>query len=41
MPTPTVQQLQTSAAELGPSVPGTQGLDLSKIVDASYLPPAS
>jgi NitT/TauT family transport system substrate-binding protein len=41
VPTPTVEQLQTSVAELGSSVPGVQGLDLKKIVDPSFLAPAS
>jgi NitT/TauT family transport system substrate-binding protein len=41
VPTPTVQQLQTSVTELGSSVPGVQGLDLNKIVDPSFLAPAS
>ena len=39
VPTPTVAQLQTSVDELGPTVPGVKGLDLSKIVDAGYLAP--
>lgn len=41
VPTPTVAQLQTSVDELGPTVPGVKGLDLSTIVDASYLAPAT
>jgi NitT/TauT family transport system substrate-binding protein len=41
VPTPTVEQLQTSVAELAPSVPGVQGLDLNKIVNPSFLAPAS
>ncbi|NMH96909.1 ABC transporter substrate-binding protein [Pseudonocardia acidicola] len=41
VPTPTVAQLQTSVDELGSTVPGVKGLDLTKIVDASFLAPAS
>jgi NitT/TauT family transport system substrate-binding protein len=40
VPTPRVAQLQTSVDELRPTVPGVQGLDLTKIVDASFLAPA-
>jgi NitT/TauT family transport system substrate-binding protein len=41
VPTPTVQQLQTSVSELAPTVPGVRDLDLTKIVDPSFLAPAS
>lgn len=41
VPTPTVQQLQTSVNELAPTVPGVRELDLTKIVDPSFLAPAS
>jgi NitT/TauT family transport system substrate-binding protein len=40
VPTPSVAQLQTSVDELRPTVPGVQGLDLTKIVDGSFLAPA-
>jgi NitT/TauT family transport system substrate-binding protein len=41
VPTPTVQQLQTSVTELGPSVPSVQRLDVAKLVNASFLAPAN
>jgi NitT/TauT family transport system substrate-binding protein len=40
VPTPTVAQLQTSVTELGSSVPGVQGLDVSKLVNASFVTPS-
>jgi len=40
VPTPTVAQLQTSVTELGPSVPAVKSLDVSKIVNTSFVAPA-
>ena len=40
VPTPTVAQLQTSVTELAPSVPAVKSLDVAKIVNTSFVPPA-
>ncbi|WP_084215898.1 ABC transporter substrate-binding protein [Pseudonocardia spinosispora] len=41
VPTPTVEQLRTSVTELGPSVPGVRDLDVSRLVNASFLAPSA
>jgi NitT/TauT family transport system substrate-binding protein len=40
VPTPSVAQLQTSVTELAPSVPAVKSLDVAKIVNTSFVPPA-
>ena len=40
VPTPTVAQLQTSVTELAPTLPAVKGLDVSTLVNASFLAPA-
>jgi NitT/TauT family transport system substrate-binding protein len=40
VPTPTVQQLQTSVNELAPSLPAVKNLDVAKLVNTSFLAPA-
>jgi NitT/TauT family transport system substrate-binding protein len=37
VPTPTVEQLQTSVTALGPTNPAVKNLDLSTLVDASFV----
>lgn len=37
VPTPTVEQLQTSVSELAPTNPAVRNLDLSTLVDASFV----
>ncbi len=39
VPTPTVDQLQTSVTELAPTNPAVKNLDLSTLVDASFVSP--
>jgi NitT/TauT family transport system substrate-binding protein len=39
VPTPTVEQLQTSVTELAPTNPAVKNLDLSTLVDASFVSP--
>ena len=41
VPTPTVQQLQTSVDQLAPSVPGVHDLDLGTLVNPTFLAPAA
>jgi NitT/TauT family transport system substrate-binding protein len=40
VPTPTVEQLQTSVTELAPTVPAVKNLDVSTLVNASFIAPA-
>jgi NitT/TauT family transport system substrate-binding protein len=40
VPTPTVDQLQTSVKELAPTNPGVEKLDLSTLVNASFVGPS-
>jgi NitT/TauT family transport system substrate-binding protein len=37
VPTPTVEQLQTAVTELAPTNPAVKNLDLSTLVNASFV----